>query len=70
MRKSMPTSSMCSIRTKTTMHRSDLIPLLGFELEKKKISYKPLGHDLFYVVVRKQSSDSIHTFEDRVNVPT
>jgi hypothetical protein len=56
---------MRSICTKTTMHRSALIQLLGFKAKKQIFSYKPFPHDLLYVVVRQRSSGGVHTFKDR-----
>jgi hypothetical protein len=41
-------------------HRS----ILGFVAENKKIPTR-LTHDLFYAYVGQQSSDGVHTFEDR-----
>jgi hypothetical protein len=59
-RKSTPASMMRSNCTSTTMHRSTLIPLLGFEQETKKILYTHSPWSI-YVDEQWRNSDSMHT---------
>jgi hypothetical protein len=40
--------------------------LLGFKAKNKNFPQKPLPMIYFYAAARQQSSDDVHTFEDRV----